>query len=249
MSKKKKHIQTEKERLHQEEAARLRAEKAAAAKKRERKDRLFLLLIACVLFALSIGFTVWTVARMHNFETNYVSMKGTITGYETRHGGVGKYRTGRRYTLIISYSYEGQSYSFSDSVSYLARPDDMVGEKTEIYVNPQNPSQAKRVSTASTPSFVSVVAFPFGAVFYAFGMALVLQEREKLSCSNRFLYIWLPLFCCCVATVLLFWVALPHDGFGAVFSRIEGAICFTVIAGLIVAVALLDWLLSKRRKR
>lgn len=243
MAKKKKHIQTEKERLFQEKAARKRAEKAEAAKKKRIKDAWWLILIAGVLFALSLGFTVWTVARMHNYETNYVTVKGTITDYTLHH-----HSNDRHYTLIVSYAYDGQTYSFSDTAGFRARPDELIGHATNIYVNPQNPEQVKKVTTAASTSIVSAVAFPFGAAFYALGVSLLLQERES-SYKKRVLCIWLPAFVCCVAAVLMFWIGLPHSGFGEVFSRIEGVVGFTVSGGLALFAAGLDGVVSRRLLR
>ena len=242
MAKKKKHIQTEKERLFQEEAARKREEKAAAAKKKRIRDAWWLVAVAGVLFALTLGFNVWTIARMHNFETNYVTIKGTITDYKLHHHTSPQKRS---YTLIISYTFDGQKYEFNDTAGFRAPPDDLIGHATNIYVNPQNPEQVKKVTTAQSTSIVGAVAFPFGVAFYALGVALLLQERES-SYKKRVLYIWLPAFICCVAAVLMFWIGLPNSGFGEVFSRIDGAVGFTVSGGLVLLAAGLDGIISKK---
>lgn len=246
MAKKKKHVQTEKERLFQEEAAKKRAEKAAAAKRRRKKEAWGVLLIAGVLIALALGFSVWTIARMRNYETNYFTVKGTITDYKTHHSPSSTHSSWH-YSLVISYRFEGREYRFTDTAGYPAPPDELIGNTTEVYVNPQNPEQAKRVSTASSPSFVSAIAFPFGAVFYALGTALLLQERGS-SFLKRALCIWLPLLVYSAASVLLYWVGLPHDGFGAVFSRVDGAIGYSVSAGLAVLAAAADALITYRRR-
>jgi len=65
------------------------------------------------------------------------------------------------------------------------------------------------------------IVFPFGAVFYALGVRLLLREKGG-SFVKRLLRIWVPLFAWCAASVLLFWAGIPKDGFGAVFSRVEG---------------------------
>lgn len=241
--KKKKHIQTEKERLFQEEAARKRAEKQAAAKKKRIRDAWWLVLVAGVLFALTLGFNVWTIARMYRFETEYVTIKGTITDYQYHH-----HADHRSYTLIISYTFDGKSYEFNDTAGFRARPDDLIGNATGIYVNPQNPEQVKKVTTAASTSIVGAVAFPFGAAFYALGAALLLQEKG--SCyKKRVLCIWLPVFVCCVVAVLLFWIGLPHSGLNEVFTRIEGAVGFTVSGGLALLAAGLDGAISRRMAR
>ncbi|MDE6867527.1 MAG: DUF3592 domain-containing protein [Clostridia bacterium] len=247
MRKKKKHIQTEKERLFQEDAARKRKDIAEAKRSKRIKDAWWLVGIACILIALSLGFTVWTVARMHNFETNYIAAVGTVSDYEVSHRTAtsGNYsRT--RYFLVISYTFEGRMYKFTDTVAYRTRPTDLIGTTTEIYVNPKNPEQTKKVTTADDPSIVSAISFPFGAVFYALGTLLLLQEKGN-SLVKRLFRIHLPVFLWCVASVLLFWIGLPNDGFGAVFSRVEGAIGYTVVAGIALLTFLIDVIISKKK--
>lgn len=247
MAKKKKHVQTEKERLFQEEAARKRAEKAAAAKRRRKKEAWGVLLIAGVLIALALGFSVWTITRMRNYETNYLTVKGTITDYKTHYSPSTKH-SNWHYSLVISYRFEGREYELSDTAGFSAPPDELIGNTTEIYVNPQNPEQAKKVSTASSPSYVSAIAFPFGAVFYALGTALLLQERGS-SFLKRALCIWLPLLVYSAASVLLYWVGLPYDGFGEVFSRVDGAIGYSVSGGLAVLAGIIDGAVCLRARK
>ncbi|MDE7296374.1 MAG: DUF3592 domain-containing protein [Clostridia bacterium] len=246
MSKKKKHIQTEKERLFQEEAARKREERTEAKRLKRIKDAWWLVGVACIMFAVSLGFTVWTAARMHNFETNYLTVTGTVSNYKINHGTITGNHSRTTYTLVISYSYDGRAYEFSDTVAYHARPTDMIGTTTEIYVNPQNPERAKKVTTADDPSIISAIVFPFGAVVYALGVQLLLQEKGS-SFTKRLFRIWLPVFLWCVASVLLFWIGLPNDGFGAVFSRVEGAIGYTVVAGVALLAICIDGIVSKKK--
>ena len=245
MGKKKKHIQTEKERIFQEDAAKKREEREKAKSKKRIKDAFWLIGVASIILALSLAFTIWTAARMNNFENNYITMTGTISGYKIHH------RPSPTqfdiYTLVISYNYDNTDYEFTDTDSYHAEPKDMIGKKTEIYVNPKNPKQVKKVTTAQTPSLVSAIAFPFGVIFYAIGIFLISQEKG-LSFVKRLLVIWLPVFLWCVASVLLFWIGLPHDGFFALFSRIEGTIGYAVIAGVALLAALIDLIITKTKR-
>ena len=245
--KKKKHIQTEKERRFQEEAARKRKEKAEAKRLKSIKDARWLIGFACIVIAVSFGFTVWTAARMHNFETNYITMSGTITDYNIHHHSSTSTGSRTSYTLVISYTYNGADYTFNDTGGYHYRPTDMIGTKTEIYVNPEKPEKARRVSTASTPSYVSAMVFAFGAVIYVLGTILLLQEKGN-SFVKRLLCIWLPIFLWCIANVLLFWIGLPHDGFGAIFSRVKGAIGYAVVCGIPLLAVLIDAIITKKKK-
>lgn len=106
MGKKNKHIRTEKERLFREEAARKRKEVAEIKRLKRIKDAWWLIGVALIAIALSLGFTVWTAARMHNFETNYLTVSGTVSGYKVRHGTVANGNNSRTtYTLVISYTF------------------------------------------------------------------------------------------------------------------------------------------------
>lgn len=138
-------------------------------------------------------------------------------------------------------------YKFTDTIDYQAKPKDMIGTKTEIYVNPKNPEQAKRVMTAQSPSFVSAIAFPFSAVVYTLGAFLLLQEKG-MSFVKRLLIIWLPIFLWCLAGTLTFWIGLPKDGFFTVFSRVDGAIGYAVVAGVALLAALIDLIITKTKR-
>lgn len=233
------------ERLYREEAARKRKERDEAKRLKRIKDAWWLVGVACIVIAVSLGLSVWTIARMHDFETNYLTVTGTVSGYKVQHGSLTS-SSSKRYTLVISYTFDGRTYEFSDTVAYRARPTDLIGTATEIYVHPQHPARAKKVSTADDPSFVSAIAFPFGAVLYALGVQLLLQEKGG-SFVKRLLRIWLPIFAWCAASVLLFWVGLPNDGFGAVFSRVEGSIGYAVVAGVALLAAFLDGIISRKK--
>lgn len=246
MGKKKKHIQTEKERLFREEAARKRKEVAEIKRLKRIKDAWWLIGFALIPIALSLGFTVLTAARMHNFETNYLTVSGTVSGYKVRHGTIANGHSRTTYTLVISYTFNEREYEFSDTAAYRVRPTEMIGTKTEIYVNPLNPEQAKKVTTADDPSLVSAIIFPFGGVIYTLGVLLLLQEKGN-SFLKRLLFIWLPVFVWCLISILLFWIGLPDDGFGAVFTRVEGAIGYAVIGGVALLAVLTDGIISKKK--
>lgn len=249
MSKKKKHIQTEKEKLFQEQAACKRKELTEAIRLKRVKEAWWLIGFACIIIAVSLGFTVWTVARMRNFETNYLTINGTVSDCKVNHGTLTDSNYSRTtYTLVISYDFDGRTYEYYDTVAYRERPTDMIGTKTEIYVNPQNPEQAEKVTTAGTPSFVSAIVFPFGAVVYALGAQLLLQEKGS-SFFKRLLTVWLPIFLWCLASILLFWIGLPNDGLFAVFTRVEGSIGYAVVACVALLAVFVDGIISNRKSR
>lgn len=241
---KKKHVQTEKERLFQEEAAQKRAEKAEAERKRRRKELFVLPIIAAVMLALSAIFFGIHLARMRNFELNYTKAYGTVTGFE-RHHDSGSRGSSYRYTLVISYTCEGRTYTLHDSASYPVRPDDMEGEKVEIYVDPVNPAKAKKASTADDFSVVSVFIFGFSIPFTVFGAALVVQERGG-GFFMRLAVIWLPVVAACLAAMLLCWVGFPGSSFGTAFVRTDGALGYAILSGLSLLAMLTDAIITKR---
>ncbi|MDE6302226.1 MAG: DUF3592 domain-containing protein [Clostridia bacterium] len=230
----------------QEEAARKREEIAKTKRLKRIKDAWWLIGVAGIMLVVSLGFTVWTIAQMHNFETNYLTVIGTVSDYEVQHGTLTNRHGRTTYTLVISYTVDGQTYKFSDIVAYRERPTDMIGTMTEVYVNPQNPELAKKLATADDPSIASAIIFPFGAIVYALGVLLLLQEKRS-TFVKRLLRIWLPIFLWCAISVLLFWIGLPNDGFGAVFSRVEGTIGYAVVAGITLLTLLIDAIISKKK--
>ncbi|MDE6294072.1 MAG: DUF3592 domain-containing protein [Clostridiales bacterium] len=246
MGKKKKHIQTERERLLHEEAVRKRKELAEAKRLKRIKEAWWLIGVACIILAVSLGFTIWTVARMYNFETNYITVRGTVSNYNVNHGSIGSNSSRNTYSLVITYVFNDHEYKFSDTTSYHKRPTDMIGTTTEIYVNPKYPENAKKVTTADDPSIVSAIIFPFCAIVYTLGMLLLLQEKGN-SFAKRLLLIWIPIFLWCVTSILLFWIGLPNDGFSAVFARVEGAIGYAVVGGIPLLAALIDVIISNRK--
>lgn len=246
MGKKKKHIPTEKETMLHEEAVRKKQELAEAKRLKRIKAAWWFIGVACILLAVTLGFTIWTVARMRNFETNYVTLDGTVSDYNVNHGSIGSTSSRNTYNLIITYVFNDREYKFSDTTSYHKRPTDMIGTTTKIYVDPKNPEKAKKVTTADDPSIVSAIIFPFAAIVFTLGMLLLLQEKGG-SLIKRLLLIWLPVFLLCVTNVLLFWIGLPHDGFSAVFARVEGAIGYAVVGGVAVLATLIDVIVSSRK--
>ena len=243
MSKKKKHIQTEKERLHQEEAARKRAEKAERERMQNRRTALILLGIAMALFAVMAALVGDNIAKVRNYELHYTKTYGMVTAIRT-HNSTG-YRNDRHYYLIFSYTADGKTYSAEDWEGYNSSPDKMIGERIAIYVSKADPERAARVVTADGFSIMAAFACVLGAIPYVVGMATLLAVK-KSSFKKRALAIWLPLFGLCAACVLLFWVGLPTEGFAAVFGRVRGAIGFTVLAGIALAFGTVDGLLSRK---
>ena len=240
--KKKKHIQTEKERLFQEEAARKRAERAETARKNRRKNIVFFLAAALLIFCTAAVLTGVHVARMRNYELNYTKTVGTVTDYKYHHSaGAG---SSRHYALVISYTFDGKTYCFNDSVAFPARPDDIIGTNTEIYVNPKNPEQVKKATTADDLSIAAVLVFAFSLPPYVIGMGLM-SEEKGFGFVKRILCMWLPVFAACVLSILLCWTGFPNSSFGTAYLRTDGAIGYTVLAGLAVVGAAIDGAITK----
>ena len=235
MSKKKKHIQTEKERLYQKKAARAREEAKYRARCEERRSATVIFCITLALFLAFVGFFSWHTVRMRDYESNFVRVTGTITGYTAHHSsGRGMY-----YYLKISYSCEGKSYEFSDREGYRYVPSGTIGKNTEIYVNPQAPERAEKVSSADFVSIICACFYAFFAVTYAVGANLFLSAKGS-TFSKRFFIVWGAEILLGLAVLLLFWTGLPHSGFGAVFTRIRGAACVLAVTGVASVACLLD---------
>ncbi|MDE7163623.1 MAG: DUF3592 domain-containing protein [Clostridia bacterium] len=243
--KKKKRVQTEKERLFQEEAARKRAERAEAARKNRRRNAVFFLVAALLFFCVAAVLFGVHVERMSNYELNYVQTVGTITDYKVHHNAGSNNKN--RYTLVISYTFKGKDYYFNDTAAYSARPNDLIGKNTAIYVNPNNPERAKKATTADDLSVAAVFVFAFSLPTYVIGMGLV-SEEKGFGYFRRILCMWLPVFAVCVLHVLLCWAGFPNSSFGTAYLRTDGAIGYTVLAGLALVGAAIDGAITKRFK-
>ncbi|MDE6058913.1 MAG: DUF3592 domain-containing protein [Clostridia bacterium] len=243
MGKKKKHVQTEQERLYQEAAARKRAEKLVAHQKDERKNAIILLSISLAMFLLFVGFFAWHTARMRSYELDFVRIEGTVTGYETHHSSTSGHGSRTYYYLQITYSYGGEEYTFTDRTGHKYIASGVIGSSTEIYVDPAAPSNAEKVSSSGFVSIICACFFAFFCMMYAVGMNILLSTKQS-TFKKRLLFVWGAEILIGIVFLLLFWLGLPHSGFGEVFRRIEGAVGITVVSGLVLLAAFIDGLIA-----
>lgn len=243
--KKKKRVRNEKQLAFQEEAALKREQKKAEKAKNERKTAIVLLLVGCGFFAVFLVFFGLNVAKMRNYETNYIRTYGVVTGFQRHHNA--DPREFDHYTPIFSYIYEGKEYTATDWAAYPAREEKMIGKSIEIYVDPLNPERAARTETAD--GFSVMAAVPFACSLIAFSVGGVCLVGVKGGgFRERFVFVWLSEILLCGAFILLFALGLPNDGIAAVYSRVEGAIWLSVFAGIIFAVAVIDGLIVLKFK-
>ena len=182
---------------------------------------------------------------MRDFELNYVKIKGTIVDVEAQSSSsLSEHGSRTYYYFVISYSYDGQNYKFTDRTGHHYYTEEQIGASTVVYVNPQNPRQAEKVTSAGFVSIMFACFFAFFCVTYATGMNILLSIKGS-SIKKRLLFVWGVEFLLGITFLLLFWLGLPHSGFGEVFVRIEGVVGVTVILGLVLFVTLLDVLLTQ----
>ena len=210
----------------------------------QRKPAIVFLSIAFALFLAFIGFFAWNTVRMRNYELNNVKITGKIIDVETHHSTAGTNHGSRTYYyLVISYEYDGQEYKFTDRVGHDYIERGTVGSSTQIYVNPQNPAQAEKVTSSGFVSIICACFFAFFFVTYSAGMNIFLSIKGS-TFKKRLLFVWGIVILLGITFLLLFWLGLPNGDFGEVFARIEGAIGVTVISGLALLVALLDGIIT-----
>lgn len=203
----------------------------------------FLCIAAALLIACMCFFT-WHTVRMRNYELNFVKAQGTVVDYKTSHSTTGG-RSKTSYYYVISYTYEGKKYEFTDRTghSYISEAD--IGKTARIYINPQSPSQAEVISSAPFISIICACFFAFFCVTYAAGM-LSLLSNIGTSFGKRFLFVWGALIALAAVILILFWLGLPHSGFGEVFRRINGAVGIAVVSQLVLFAAIVDAALSHK---
>ena len=174
----------------------------------DKKSAIVFLSIALALFLGFIGFFAWHTARMRSFELKYERIYGTVVGEETQHHSTGNKHAPRTYYyLVISYTYNEQEYTFTDNVGNKYSVADKIGYRAEIYVDPQNPAYAERVSSSPFVSIICACFFAFFCVTYAAGMNILLSMKGT-SFKKRLLFVWGVEILLGVAFLLLFWFPL-----------------------------------------
>ena len=202
------------------------------------KPAIVFLSISLALLLVFTGLFAWHSARMRDFELNYVRTEATIVDlkYESS-AGRGAYR------LVIAYTFGGKEYTFKDRMGHPNIRQGVIGAKTEIYVNPNDPAQAEKVTSADFVSIMCACFYAFLCVTYATGMNILLNAKRG-SFKKRLAFTWGTEILLSVAVLLLFGLGLPNSGLGEVFIRIKGAVGVTVILGGIVCAALIDGIVS-----
>ena len=202
------------------------------------------LCIAAALLIACIAFFTWHTVSMRNYELNFVKSKGTVVDYEVSHSTTGG-RSKTSYYYVISYTYEGKEYKFTDRTghNYISEAD--IGKTAKIYINPKAPSQAEVISSAPFISIICACFFAFFCVTYSAGM-LSLLSNIGTSFGKRFLFVWGALIALAAVMVLLFWLGLPGSGFGEVFRRINGAVGIAVVSQLVLFAAIVDFALTHK---
>ncbi|MDE6690962.1 MAG: DUF3592 domain-containing protein [Clostridia bacterium] len=192
-----------------------------------RQPSIVFLCIALAFFIAFIGFFSWHTATMRDYELNYVRIQGTVVGVEDYHSSTSGHGSKIYYRLVISYTFEGQEHTFTDRVGHKYDMRHKIGTSTEIYVNPKNPAQAEKVTSSDYISIICACFFAFFCVTYAAGMNLLLSIK-RTTFAKRCIFAWGMEILLGVVFLLLFWLGLPHSGFGEVFVRIKGAVGVTV---------------------
>ena len=219
----------------------------------EQKERVFdrhpgiiFLSISVAFFLACIGFFVWHTVRLRNYEMQHVKIYGTIVDVVEEHSVSSQTGIVDSYYYVVAYTYEGKEYKFADGDGhkYSSVYGD-IGKSIEIYVNTKNPSKAETIAASDNISIICACFFAFFCVTYAVGMFIESEnKRFKLTFTKRFLRVWGVEVALCVVFLLLFWIGLPNSGFGAVFTRVDGAVGITVICGLILLCTTIDGIVT-----
>ncbi|MDE6618169.1 MAG: DUF3592 domain-containing protein [Clostridiales bacterium] len=199
--------------------------------KKDKRPAIIILSIAFTLFAACIGLFVWNIVKMRTYESDYVKMYGKVVDVEVSHSSGSKGHSSTTYYLVISYTYDGKEYTFTDNVGHSwASPDD-VGKRAQIYVNPQHPDDALVVMSSGSTAIAYSCCFCFFCFAYAIGMMLLLGALGT-SFLKRLCFVWGMIIVLGIALFLLPWIGFPNSSFGEVFSRMDGAVGIIVVCGL-----------------
>ncbi len=198
------------------------------------KPAIVFLSIALALFLACIGFLVWNTVRMQRFASDFVMIKGTVVDVE-KHGNSNNIRND---FLVISYTFDGKEYTFTDREGGNYDSSD-IGKYTEIYVDPQNPDHAERVESSGWISTLSACCFAFFCILYAVSVNIFLA-RKGSSFKKRLFIVWGAELLLGISILLLLWSGTSHCGFGEAIVRNKGSIGVIVICGLVLLATLAD---------
>lgn len=216
------------------------------------REALICLTLSIALIIGAIVFTALNIATMRDYELNYIKVTATVTKLETEHVNTTDSNHSTSYRLCYTYTFDGTEHEAKDSSVYymysLYHLDKMRGKQVEVYVNPKNFGEVTRVDSTDSYSLISLTLFFFGFVLYATGACMFIHKKSN-TFIKRQLFVWLPIFIFCFATVFLFWLGLPTCGFGTVYKRIGGAIGYTVFAAVAAIAAGIDWLVQRKKKQ
>ena len=195
--------------------------------KKDKRPAIIILSIAFALFAACIGLFVWNIVRMRTYESDYVKMYVKVVDVKSHHSS----DSGTYYYLVITYTYEGKEYTFTDDVGRKEFGRDDIGKRAQIYVNPQHPDEALMVMSSGSVAIGYSCCFCFFCFSYAIGMMFLLGVLGT-SFLKRLCFVWGMIILLGIALFLLPWVGFPNSSFGEVFSRVAGSIGIIVVCGL-----------------
>ena len=200
--------------------------------KKDKRPVIIFLSIAFALFAACIGLFVWNIIKMRRYESDYVKMYGNVVDVKSHKSTNrnGDHRT--YYYLVISYTYDGNEYTFTDNVGRRSYDRSDIGKIAQIYVNPQQPDDAVVVMSSGAIAIGYACCFAFFCFCYTFGMNFLLSFFGT-SFLKRLCFVWGFEILLGIALFLLPWIGFPNSSFGEVLSRVEGSIGIIVVCGLV----------------
>lgn len=196
--------------------------------KKDKRPAIIFLSIAFALFCACIGLFVWNIIRMRSYESDYVKMYGKVVDVKSHHSS----DSGTYYYLVITYTYDGKEYTFTDDVGRREFGRDDIGKRAQIYVNPQRPDEAVMVMSSGSVAIGYSCCFCFFCFCYAFGMNFLLGLFGT-SFLKRLCFVWGMEILLGIALFLLPWLGFPNSSFSEVFARVDGSIGIVVVCGLV----------------
>ncbi|MDE6028721.1 MAG: DUF3592 domain-containing protein [Clostridiales bacterium] len=198
--------------------------------KKSKLPAIIILSIAFALLATCIGLFVWNIVRMRTYESDYFKMYGKVVDVKVSHSSGSKGST-TTYYLVISYTYDGKEYTFTDHSGHSWVGPDDVGKRAQIYVNPHKPADAELVMSSGWIAIFYSCCFCFFCFAYALGMNFLLGLFGT-SFLKRVCFVWGMIILLGIALFLLPWIGFPNSSFGEVFSRVDGSVGILVVCGL-----------------
>ena len=128
------------------------------------KEKVISILFLLVFGAAFLGAGIFLMREQkHLKEVCITEVQSTVIENKKRTVKKKKHKTSIKYTPVFEYDYNGKTYTFKSDLS-TNPPRYSVGEKVQIMINPDNPSEVYVPSDSTTKKIIYIVCIAVGGI-------------------------------------------------------------------------------------